>query len=357
MYQVIRHDMERTMKSRPTIADLASTAGVSIATVNRILAGSASVRPRTMQRVQEAASTIGFYGLGSIEARKREATPRYRLGFLLQQSHREWYRLIAEKIREAARRRRDEEVEPIIEFADRLDPEHIAGRLLVLGETCDAVSVIAADHPLVGQTIQTLKTRGKPVVTYITDQSAPDRAGHVGTDNWKIGRTAAWFIAKTVRSPGRVAVFIGNHRYQCQDISDASFRSYVRESAGHLLVEDSRPTHEDPEQAYRIVSGLLQDLDDLVGIFVSGGGISGVLRALREAPAEKREAVSLVCRDMGPETRKGLAEGLITAALVHPLDQTSEQLVQTMIEATGQRQSGLILQRTIGFDIVTPESI
>jgi LacI family transcriptional regulator len=94
-----------------------------------------------------------------------------------------------------------------------------------------------------------------------------------------------------------------------------------------------------------------------VGLFVTGGGISGVLRALREAPAEKREAVRLVCRDIGPETRKGLAEGLITAALVHPLDQTSDQLIQTMIDATGPRQSGLILQRTIGFNTVTPESM
>ena len=154
-----------------------------------------------MQRVQEAAGEIGFYGMGTIEARKRESIPRYRLGFLLQQSHREWYQLMAKKIREAARQRRDDEIEPVIEFADRLDPEHIAERLMLLGEACDAVSVIAADHPLVSQTIQTLKARGKPVVSYITDQSAPDRAGYVGTDNWKLGRTAAWFIAQTTCTP------------------------------------------------------------------------------------------------------------------------------------------------------------
>ena len=49
--------------------------------------------------------------------------PRYRLGFLLQQSNREWYQLMAQKIREAAGQRRDEQVEPVIEFVDRLDPE------------------------------------------------------------------------------------------------------------------------------------------------------------------------------------------------------------------------------------------
>lgn len=342
--------------NRPTIADLARAAGVSVSTVNRILGGSASVRPATIQRVQDAAGEIGFYGLGVIDARKKEAMPHYRLAFLLQQSHRELYQLFAQKIREAARQRRDEAIEPVIEFADRLDPEHIAARLKALGEDCDAVAVIAADHPLIAQAIQALKAQGKPVVTYITDQSAPDRAGYVGTDNWKLGRTAAWFIARAAHGPGRVAVFIGNHRYQCQDIADASFRSYIRENADHLTVEESLPTHEEPEEAYRLVSGLLRNSDDLVGIFVIGGGISGVLQALREVP-EKCCSVGLICRDIGPETRKGLVEGLITAALCHPLEQTSSQLVQTMVDAIVQRTNGAILQRTVPFEIITPESV
>src|SRR5687768_16231439 len=110
--------------NRPTIADLAQAAGVSISTVNRILGGSASVRAATIQRVQEAAGEIGFYGVGVIDARKKAAMPHYRLAFLLQQSHRELYQLMAQKIREAAGQTRNAEVEPVIEFADRLDPEH-----------------------------------------------------------------------------------------------------------------------------------------------------------------------------------------------------------------------------------------
>lgn len=343
--------------NRPTIADLAQAAGVSVSTVNRILGGSGSVRPATIQRVRDAAGEIGFYGLGVIDARNREAIPKYRLGFLLQQSSRELYQLFAQKIREAASQRQAEQIEAVIEFVDNLEPENIASRLKALGDGCDAAAVIAADHPLVSQTIQALKEDGKPVVTYITDQSAPDRAGYVGTDNWKLGRTAAWFIAQTTHRPGRVAVFIGSHRYQCQDIADASFRSYIREHAGHLTVEDSRPTHEEPQEAYRMVSQLLAEPDDLVGIYIAGGGISGVLRALREAPEEKRRTVRLICRDIGPETRKGLAEGLITAALCHPLEQTSSQLIQTMLDAMGNKEKGTILQRAIPFEIITPENL
>lgn len=194
-------------------------------------------------------------------------------------------------------------------------------------------------------------------MSYITDQSAPERAAYVGADNWKLGRTAAWLIAQMTHGPGRIAVFIGNHRYQCQDVADASFRSYMREHAPQLLIEDSRPTHEEPNEAYRMVKELLATADDLTGILIVGGGISGVLRALREVPQERRRNIRLVCRDIGPETRKGLSEGLITAALCHPLEQTSEVLVQTMIETITQGAVGSTVQRTVAFEIVTPENM
>lgn len=342
---------------RPTIADLADAAGVSIATVNRIIGGNASVRAATIERVRDAAERIGFYGLGVIEARKNEALPRYRLGFLLQQSTRELYRMFGDEIIAAAQRRRGAKVEPVVDFIDRLDPTNIAERLGALGRDCDAVSIVAGDHPLISQQISALRDAGTPVVTYITDLSAPDRAGYVGLDNWKLGRTAAWFIAQTTYAPGRVALFIGNHRYQCQDVSDASFRSYMREHAPHLQIDDSRPTHEEPDEAYRMVRELLETGDDLRGIYIAGGGISGVLRALREKLCDRGHRVRVVCRDIGPETRKGLTEGLITAALCHPLRQSSDELIDTMVAALNSRGAVSVRQRIVPLEIITPESV
>jgi len=310
-----------------------------------------------MQRVQAAAEQIGFYGLGAIEDRMRKVIPSYRLGFLLQQAKRELYQLFGREIVAACRRRHDDVVDPVVEFVDLLTPENIAERLLVLGRECDAVAVIAADHPLVGQAIRTLRDQGTPVITYITDQSAPERAAYVGADNWKLGRTAAWLIAQTTHGKGRIAPFIGNHRYQCQDVSDASMRSYIREHAPLLTVDESRPTHEEADNAYAMVKELLETREDLIGILILGGGISGILRALRELPPERRCLIRLVCRDIGPETRKGLSEGLITAALCHPLEGTSNLLVQTMIDVAGQEGAAAPQHRTIPFEIITPENL
>ena len=146
--------------NRPTIADLAEAAGVSVSTVNRILSGTTSVRGQTMQRVQSAAERIGFYGIGAIEDRLRKTAPNYRMGFLLQQSTRELYQLFSRNIVAACRARRDEIVNPIVDFVDLLTPDNISARLMALGRDCDAVAVVAADHPLISQAIRELREKG-----------------------------------------------------------------------------------------------------------------------------------------------------------------------------------------------------
>ena len=342
---------------RPTIADLAQAAGLSLSTVNRLLHGTGSVRPETVERILETAEQIGFYGLGALRDRKRDNLPHRTLGFLMQQSHRPLYQMWADAILVAAARRADTVIKATVLFEDDLAPEAVTANLLKLGEQCDAVAIITADHPLVSQAIDELRGKGTPVVAYVTDLSAASRAGFVGTDNWKIGRTAAWFVSQTAGQPGKVFPLIGSNRYQCQDISDASFRSYMREHAPEFDVSDTLLTHEEPDNAYEIVRKLIEDWPDLRGIFVNGGGISGVLRALRELPPDRRHDIRIVCRDIGPETRKGLSEGLITASLCHPLERMPQEVIDVMLRLVERRDMASIEQRIVPFEILTPESV
>lgn len=342
---------------RPSIADLAKAADVSIATVNRLLHGSARVRPQTITQITEAAEKIGFYGLGALRSRESEARPRYRLGFVLQQSSREIYRQFGQGIADAARLHPKARVEAEICFVDALSPDAFSAALRDLSRRCQALSIVCADHPQVSQTIAALRQDGIPVIAYITDLSAPARAGYVGTDNWKLGRTAGYFIAAMASRPGKIATFIGNHRYQCQDFSDASFRSYIREHAPEMTVLDPVLTHEDPQIANRMVEDLLRQEPDLVGLYVIGGGVSGVLRALEGCSAERRRDIRMVCRDVSAAARRGLTEGLIAAALCHPIADTSRELIDTMIEALGQDGPQSMIQRIVPFQILTPENV
>ncbi|MDK4742220.1 LacI family DNA-binding transcriptional regulator [Rhizobium sp. LEGMi198b] len=343
--------------NRPTIADLARASDVSLSTVNRLLHGTGSVRQDTVDRILKAADEIGFYGLGALRERKRDNLPHRTLAFLMQQSHRPLYQMWAEALTNSALRHRDVVIEPNVVFEDDLSPEAVSANLLKMGETADAVAMITADHPLVSQAIDELRSKGVPAVAFVTDISAASRAGFVGTDNWKIGRTAAWFINQAAHEPGKVFPLIGSNRYQCQDIADASFRSYMREHAPQLHVSEPLLTYEEPNNAYEIVRNLLAVENELCGLFVNGGGISGVLRAVRELSPDRQHKVKIVSRDVGPETRKGLSERLITASLCHPSEKMAEELIDVMLRRVESRDTPSIEQRIVPFDILTPESM
>ncbi len=115
---------------RPTIADLAKTAGVGLSTVDRVINGRAPVRRATAERVLKAAEEIGFYGSGAIRRRLRADQPERTFGFLLLQENRPLYQAFAQALTAAT------ETSPLIrgrarvEFFDDLSPEIVAQRIV-----------------------------------------------------------------------------------------------------------------------------------------------------------------------------------------------------------------------------------
>lgn len=182
--------------SRPKIKDLASAAGVSVSTVNRILSGMGTVRKPTQDRVLHAAEAIGFYGLGTLENSIAKNRETHRFGILLLQRHRTFYRDLGEALQIAANGFSNEQIELSVEFSDELSPESVASRLMCLGDTCDAVGVVAAEHPLVSDAIDTLMDKGIPVLSLLSSLTAKNSVSYIGLDPWKVGRTAAWRLRK-----------------------------------------------------------------------------------------------------------------------------------------------------------------
>lgn len=70
-------------KKRPTIATVAAHAGLSVATVDRVLNARAPVNPQTAEQVVQAAEAVGYFAARLIGQRIRERRPTYRFGILL----------------------------------------------------------------------------------------------------------------------------------------------------------------------------------------------------------------------------------------------------------------------------------
>lgn len=339
------------MSRRPTLADLAREAGVGVSTVDRVLNGRDPVRRPTAERVLSAAERIGFHATGLIRQRLGGGDgPERTFGFLLQQRSSPFYLGLASALAETAR----EAGRVLIEHLEDLAPEHVAERLLALGREADAVALVAADHPRVAQAVDRLRD-GVPVFTLISDLSAAGRAGYIGVDNLKVGRTAAWAIAGLCKRPGPVGIFVGSHRYRCQEANEMGFRSYFREYAPDFHLLEPRTSLEDARYAYESTLDLLKQQPGLVGLFVAGGGAEGVLRALREeGMADRVVGVGL---DLTDETRSGLIDGVLKLVLSHPLPTLAERAVAAMAHAVERGRHEPTRQILLPFDVFTPENV
>lgn len=113
---------------RPTIADLARAAGVSVSTVDRVLNGRDPVRPGTAERVLAAAEAIGFYATGLIRQQLGKDRPERTFGFLLLQRSRSLYQLLGDALAEATRAAPAIRGRPIVDFLDDLSPSSVSDR-------------------------------------------------------------------------------------------------------------------------------------------------------------------------------------------------------------------------------------
>lgn len=343
------------MSKRPTISDLARVSGFSVATVDRVLNGRLPVREETARRVYEAATGIGYHAAGLIAQRMRKELPEYRLGFLLQKPEDHFYREFGRELAHAVAQSRQFTGVAAIEYAESQAPDEIVGRLRRLGAKARAVAVVGPDHPTLTVVVEELKARGVPVFSLLSDFATGVREGYVGLNNRKAGRTAAWMIAKCARRPGKVAIFVGSHRFHGHELREIGFRAFFREHAPQFTVLDTLVNLETRQITHDTMVDLLAAHPDLVGVYVAGGGMEGAISALRETTPH--EGFVAICNEITPQTRAALADGVLTMVIATPLQAMCRELVALMVHSIEQGAANAPGQTFLPFDVYLPENI
>jgi len=323
--------METIMAKRPTLTDVARQAGVGVATVDRVINARAYVRPDTAERVFQAARAVGYYGTPLLGRRLQAATSQVRLGFLLQAPEHRFYQALEAGIRGACAEATSARVLPEVAFLPSQRSTDIVAGLKALAKRADAIAMVATEHPSVGTTVAELASAGIPVITLLSDAAPGARRAYLGLDHRKVGRTSAWLLSRCIRQPGKVAIFVGSHRFEGHELREIGTRSYLREAAPELEVIDTQVSLEDLSLAHEAVLDLLRRHKDLRGIYVGGGGTEGVIAALREE--SQPGAVALVCSELTDVTRAGLADGIVSAVISTPIDLLARQCVAQMLAA------------------------
>jgi LacI family transcriptional regulator len=343
------------MASRPTIQDLAKAANVSVATVDRVLNGRHKVREDTARRVYDAANAIGFHALSLLRQRLYEGLPTYKLGFVLQKPEQHFYQAFAREIEVAVQNSQGMRGVMQIEFSSSQTPSELATKLREVGSRNQAVAMASPDYPALTVVVEELKGKDVPVFSLLSDFASGVREGYVGLNNRKAGRTAAWMIARMAKRPGKVAVFVGSHRFHGHELREIGFRSYFRENAPDFEVLDTLVNLETSQITHEATLDLLHRHPDLIGFYVAGGGMEGAISAIREEGLNGKYLVAV--NELTPESRSALADEVVMLAITTPLPSLCRELVRLMVSAIENGPASVPGQTFLPFEMYVPENI
>lgn len=320
------------MARRLGMADLAAAAGVSVATVDRVLNGRETVAAATRAAVVEAALRIGHPAAWRLTGTATEAVlPEVRFGVVLHKQGQDFYKAFAETLHRTVEQVPGVRGKLVLEFSASQAPSEMAGLLRSMAGRCDVLAATAVNHPEVTAAVEELRGKGLRVFSLLSDFAQGARAGYLGLNNMKVGRTAGWITALSAKGPGKLLLFVGGHRWHGHELRETGFRTYLRETAPQLEVMETFVNLETRQLTYETTLAMLARQPDLRGIYVAGGGMEGAIAALREArsPGE----VTLVVSALTGDSRTGLAEGVVTLVTDTPLEKLCRELFARMKRA------------------------
>lgn len=343
------------MSRRPTIHDVAREAGLSTATVDRVLNAREKVREDTARRVYEAARLVGYHAAPLIGQRVQTDLPRLRLGVVLHKEKQAFYQTFKAELERAVTTATGVRASVLIEFAPSQTPADFAALMDGFSNRVDAVAATAVTHPEVTEAVMRLNAKGIPCFALLNDFAQGVRQNYLGLNNMKIGRIAAHMIAVSSHQPGKIAVFVGGYRWHGHELRETGFRSYFREYASQFTVLDTLVNLETRQLTYEATLDLLNRHPDLRGIYCAGGGMEGAIAALREvrAPGE----VVLIVNELTPESRAALISRYVGMAIATPLNRMCADLITLAAEAVREGITPHQGQHFLQPDLYLPESV
>lgn len=338
-----------------TIAQLAKEAGVSVATVDRVLNGRERVREETALKVQQAAQRLGYHGINAIRSRLFADLPELRFGVILQKERHAFYRNFANQIEQTMSATTSHRLRLTLRFAETTLPSELAELIRSMSGKVHAVAATGLDHHEVTRAVTELRLAGTPTFSLLSDFAQGVRESYIGLNNLRVGRAVGWLMSKIANKPGKVGIFIGGHRFHGHELRETGFRSSLREYARHLELLDPLINLETRQLTYESTIEMLESNPDLVGIYCAGGGMEGAIAALRDT--REPGQVALMVNELTDETRQALQDRTVSIVMATPLRSLCEELAAMVIHTVQHGMAETPGQRFLPFEIWTPESL
>lgn len=340
--------------ARPTVHDVANVAGVSLATVDRVINGRSGVREETVERVQTAIRQLGYVRDTSAAnlARKRE----YRFEVVLPRDSSQFVDTLKDALKEASESNIADRISVRIRPVLPEDPHAVARELHALRVAKpDGVAIMARETPQVRDAISRLKAAGIAVVALISDLPSSERDYFVGVNNVSAGRTAALLMGRFVRPSAGTVLAITNSMVSRDSIDRRlGFDEVMLGEFPTLEVLPSVETHGDPERARAIIRHVVATHADLVGVYSMGAGNRYLLDAFRATG--RLGDVVYIAHELTPQSRAALISGEIDAVIAQNVGHLARSALR-VLRAKCDNVAVFEPQERIRIDIITRENL
>ncbi|WP_181704290.1 LacI family DNA-binding transcriptional regulator [Chthonobacter albigriseus] len=295
-----------------TLKDVAEAAGVSIATVDRVLNRREGVRGATVERVEGAIRRLG-YAPSSLASRVQPLPNRFL--FILPSGDNPFFAALADAVH------RLKEWLPFggstydVVEVDVFDGEALARALgAVSRDVYAGVAAVALDHPAVREAVNQLRRDGLALVTLVSDVPSSNRDRYVGVDNTSAGRTAGTLLGRFLPDrKGKVALIAGSLALRDHAERRFGFEQVIAQDFPSVEVVAVREGRDDPARVKLLAEEVLRAHRDLAGLYNVGAGTHGVIEAL-EAAGRARDVV-FIAHELTEENRAALVRGTIDAII------------------------------------------
>jgi LacI family transcriptional regulator len=338
-----------------TIPQIAEAAGVSTATVDRVLNDRPGVNPETVKRVRDAMNALGVEA--TVRGRPRSA-PQYRFAFVLPASRVAFFDMVDRQIAQAAGDFRHAHITELTLRLDVADPQAYAAELGKLTDF-DGVALLAPDTPPAKLAINELVRAGVHVVTVFSDVPGSMRETFIGADNRAAGRTAGLLIGRAVAARGtaRCALLSPPTRYAGAIDRRIGYAQVLEERFPQLQMVRLNDLPELEDEAYAAARASVPrkgSADEIHAAYHVGAGTYGLARALAELGYGAE--FPFVAHDLTETHRSMLVSGALAYVLhqdIHYVVLTAARVLRALCE--GVRGALAVAQPHV--EIVTAENL
>ena len=312
---------------RATVHDVARTAGVSLATVDRVLNARPGVRPETAEKVENAIKALDFRRdlSASLLARARDL----RVIFLIPDGGNAFMESLSAAIARRIRATRNERLTLSIGQYHALDPRALVDRLDGLsGRQTDCAVIVAPDDPAVTKAIDAATRRGIAVITLVSDLPGSARRHFIGIDNQAAGRSAASLLGRFC-ARGTIGIIAGSMALRDHRERFEGFAGVLGREFPQLRLLGPAEGFDDDAATEAAVLKLLES-EDLVGIYNAGAGNAGLVSALGKT--HRAGNIRVVAHELTDTTRDALLAGTLDVVL----DQNPDGEIRAAIAAARQ---------------------